>query len=278
VGSFRCFEKDDWERGLPLLALGDDARLKGLAERDRAAPKDAGARRAVGNGWWDLAKGNPRQRVTFQEAAKGNIQQRACYWYGLALPEATDKARELAEKGVRFFNRDHSALAWGHLDISQATRMDGSLHLSKGGKSVTTLRSYSGPVEVTVLARTEQNNIRIFGGKGSCVLFNSERDPTLLRVRRPDGTDKEESGTPLKADIEPLRPNNWYLLTWRITEQDMTVEINGSEVFTDEHKNDLSQSFPVRLGTFDSDIEVLSLTVRPIRKAATEVPKLAGSP
>jgi hypothetical protein len=283
VGSFRCFEKGDWERGLPLLALGDDPKLRGLAEQDRTVPKSADERKAFGDHWRSLTHEKYKGTEKYRGAAKRHILHRACYWYGRALPEATEKTLELAEKGIRFFTkeRDNWALAWGHLVITQATPVDasGSLHLSNGGKSVSTLRSYSGPIEVTVLARAQPYySLRLLGGRGAGVVYNWKADPKKLRVYRPDGKDQEESGTALKEDIDPLLPNTWYLLTWRITEQDMTVEINGSEVFTDEHKNDLSKSFPVRLGTFDSDIEVLSFTVRPIRKAATEAPKLAGNP
>lgn len=34
IGRFRCFQKDDWEYGLPLLQEGDDQRLKALAIGD----------------------------------------------------------------------------------------------------------------------------------------------------------------------------------------------------------------------------------------------------
>ncbi len=38
MGSFRCFHKGDWAKGLPLLARCDDAKLKDLAAKDLAAP------------------------------------------------------------------------------------------------------------------------------------------------------------------------------------------------------------------------------------------------
>jgi len=34
VGQWQCFHKGDWERGLPMLALGDDAQLAELAKRE----------------------------------------------------------------------------------------------------------------------------------------------------------------------------------------------------------------------------------------------------
>ena len=34
VGRYLCFTKGDWKKGLPLLALGSDETLKGLAEQE----------------------------------------------------------------------------------------------------------------------------------------------------------------------------------------------------------------------------------------------------
>src|SRR5262249_12995414 len=78
VGSFRCFQKGDWERGLALLALGDDAKLRELAEKDQAAPMAADAQTDLGDGWWQLAR---KETGT----VKANLQQRACYWFRRAL-------------------------------------------------------------------------------------------------------------------------------------------------------------------------------------------------
>jgi len=259
VGSFRCFEKGEWERGLPLLALGDNPKLKELAAKDRAAPQSAETREAVGSGWWMLAKQH-------KGIAKAIIQQRACYWYGLVLPDAAVKTRERLENGFRLHNKEFPGAAWGHLDISQATRGPVGLRLPKPDKGIATHTTYSGPIEMTVLARTEKNNIRLYAGKGACVIFNWENKPEELRVCRPDGTDRPESGSLATAAVKPLQPNLWYLLTWRITEEGMTVSVNGRLVFSEEHKNNLSEKHPISVHSADSDIEVLSFTVRQIGK------------
>ncbi len=98
---------------------------------------------------------------------KSNIQQRACYWYERALPDVVDKTRIGMEKHIRQHNRDHPHLAWGDLDASQAIVTLGALGLPKGNKAVVTRASYSGPLEITALARTEKNNIRLRAGKGA---------------------------------------------------------------------------------------------------------------
>ncbi len=268
AGIFRCFEKGDWENGLPLLILSEDARLKDLARKDQAAPATAEERAALGDRWWALAQERPKEpaKAKTKEFAKANIQQRACYWYKRALPSAGDQARADIEKRIRQHNLNNLLVCWEGLDISQADLMLGALRLPKGDRAITTLASYAGPIEVTALACTEKNNIRLRAGKGACVIFNWEKKRQELRVTRPDGTERAESGSLATAAVEPLKPNTWYLLTWRITEEGMTVSINERVVFSEQHKNDLSERHRLSINSTDSAIEVLAFTVRPIGK------------
>ncbi len=56
VGWYYCLHKGEWEKGIPMLALGSDEQLKALAikELERAdSPED---RIALGDAWWDLAQ------------------------------------------------------------------------------------------------------------------------------------------------------------------------------------------------------------------------------
>jgi hypothetical protein len=266
VGSFRCFDKDDWEHGLPLLALGDNAKLKDLAEKDQAAPKASTARAAVGDGWWMLGR-NPRNQQTM---VKYHIWQRACYWYALALPDAVEKDRKRMEQGIGTFNKEFGAAhVWANLKITPPmyNAALGSLVLTGDHKVLETRTQYAGPIEITVLARTAKNSIRLRWIKGSAVIFNWENNPEELRVHRPDGApDRLESGSVATAEVKPLAPQTWHLLRWRITEQGMTVEVDDKAVFSEDHKNDLSARGPASVNAEDSDVEVLSFTVKPILK------------
>ena len=69
VGRYLCIAKDDWEKGLPLLARGSNAKLKALAEKDMHAPATAAEQVELGDGWW-VAGG----------------KQRAAFWYEQAMP------------------------------------------------------------------------------------------------------------------------------------------------------------------------------------------------
>jgi hypothetical protein len=89
VGKFRCFVKEQWEAGLPMLALGSDEQLKALAAAELMDAPDA---LALGDGWWDLADGlmDVRQR----EAAR----LRAGTWYTKALSTTEGLTRAKVEK------------------------------------------------------------------------------------------------------------------------------------------------------------------------------------
>ena len=261
VGSFRCIDKNDWENGLPLLARGDNAKLKDLAAKDQAAPKASPARAVVGDGWWMLA----------QQYQKGTekyyIQQRACHWFGLALPDAVPKDRDRMEKGIRRHNTEFAHLVWAHVKITPTLFDRGAARLTGDHKILETRQPFSGPIEVTALARTAKNSIRLRWAKGSAVIFNWENKPEELRVHRPDGApDQPEKGSVATAEVKPLSPNTWHLLRWRVTERGMTVEVDDKVVFTENHKNDLSARAPVMVSAEDSDVEVLSFTVKPLPK------------
>jgi WD40 repeat protein len=261
VGSFRCFDKDDWEHGLPLLALGDNANLKALAQKDLAAPKASTERAAVGDGWW--MQGRSQQGIV-----KYHTRQRACYWYALAMPDAVEKDRKRMEQGIRTFTKEFgSTQAWVNLKITPPMYKDAALVLSGDHKVLETRQAYSGPIEITALARTAKNSIRLRWIKGSAVIFNWENNPEELRVHRPDGAaDRLESGNVATAEVKPLAPETWHLLRWRITEQGMTVAVDDKEVFREDHRNDLSARGPASINAEDSDVEVLSFTVKPLLK------------
>jgi len=90
VGYHLCTVKGDWAAGLPMLAKGNDPTTKGPAEKDLAAPADATAQAAAGDGWWDLA-----EKTT--DSAKTAIRARAAFWY----EKAVDKLTGLSKTKVR---------------------------------------------------------------------------------------------------------------------------------------------------------------------------------
>jgi hypothetical protein len=92
VGRFRCFLKGDWESGTPMLALGSDATLRALAEREFEGPADTDSSVALGDGWWDLSDKEPG--IT----AKAQIRKHAAKWYREVQPQLTGLSKAKVEK------------------------------------------------------------------------------------------------------------------------------------------------------------------------------------
>ncbi len=90
-GRYLCLVKRDWERGLPMLALGSDPKWRSLARRDLADPSDAQAQLALGDGWWDMARAG-------SALARDPLLDRARRWYQAAMPrlDGSERPRVIA--------------------------------------------------------------------------------------------------------------------------------------------------------------------------------------
>jgi formylglycine-generating enzyme required for sulfatase activity len=94
VGTYFCFLKGNWEKGLPHLARGSDAQLKALAEKDVAGASAAADQMALGDAWWKLAEGE-------SAAIKQSIAVRAGHWYLQALPGLSGLEKTKVERQVK---------------------------------------------------------------------------------------------------------------------------------------------------------------------------------
>src|SRR5262249_53995487 len=123
-------------------------------------------------------------------------------------------------------------------------------------------QAFSRGFDVSVVARTQRNNIRLFGPGGSSVIFNWEVNPRELRVTRPDGVrDQSESGSLATAQVQPLLPDQWYDLRWTVTETGMTVSVNEVVVFAEQQPERFTDSGPISIRAIDSVVDVKSMTV-----------------
>ncbi len=91
AGKYYCLAKDDWTKGLPLLAQCDDPLLSKLATTELAKPTDGTVQFDLAEGWSDLAE---REEGTRQI----RIQLHARAWYQKAMPTLAGLARAKAEK------------------------------------------------------------------------------------------------------------------------------------------------------------------------------------
>jgi tricorn protease-like protein len=212
-----------------------------------------------GVGFWDAAFAPDGKRI-LTASGEGGDNRLSLWW----LPaQATAKANRPAEAPAPV-----GLKGWEHCDISQAVVRGDFLHLEPR-RGITTRQAFAGPIQITAVARTERNNIRIRAGSGGELIFNWEGKPGELRVHRPDARVRRRLGVLAASKQVPLDPNTWYMLTWTITARGMEVEVNGKPVFQEVHDNDLSQPRPVRIYAFvDSAIDVQRFTVRPLGAGA----------
>jgi hypothetical protein len=123
AGSYYCFARDDWKKGLPLLAKGGDAELKALAEAERAKPATPEDQAALGDRWaaWGEKQSAPK--------AKANGRERALSWYDTALPGLTGLARARVEKKAKAYVDAMAAQLGGQV-------VQGNVALASAGATV----------------------------------------------------------------------------------------------------------------------------------------------
>jgi hypothetical protein len=95
VGTYLCFVKGDWPKGLPFLVRGDDDQLRTLAEQETAGAVAAEEQLDLGNGWWKAAE-------KAEDHLADALRDRAAKWYRLAVPhlsgvDQTEAQRHLQE-------------------------------------------------------------------------------------------------------------------------------------------------------------------------------------
>jgi len=99
AGRYYYWFKNDWPRGLPMLAIGSDPKLKDLANKDLARPGDPEALVAIGDGWWEFAEDQPSLQRTC-------LRSHACELYESALPSLTSLRRAAVRNRIDEFHNE----------------------------------------------------------------------------------------------------------------------------------------------------------------------------
>ncbi len=92
LGFYACFFRNDWAKGIPLLASGSNLSLQELAKKEGLAVGDPDAQVDLSLAWASIAE---REK---DSGAKRRYHQRARYWKDLALKGATGLAKTKAAK------------------------------------------------------------------------------------------------------------------------------------------------------------------------------------
>lgn len=91
AGKYLCL-RGNWEKGLPMLALGSDSELKSLARADLKSLTDGSEQKRLADEWWNFASKH--------EEFRASARQRASEWYRKALPVLTGLEKEVATKRI----------------------------------------------------------------------------------------------------------------------------------------------------------------------------------
>jgi hypothetical protein len=92
LGSWYCFVKGDWDKGLPNLAKGSRDDLAALAKRELPKPTGAREQVALADAWWALGDK--------ERESKAIYRARAVYWYERAAPSLTGLEKVRVDKQI----------------------------------------------------------------------------------------------------------------------------------------------------------------------------------
>ncbi len=118
VGRYRVLAKGDWERGVPMLALGNDPKLKELAVLELDATDSADDLLKLGSSWAEYG-------ATVEGSARDRVEARSLFWYAKALPllnglEKVKIEKVLQDASAKLYNRIQAALRAKKYTISRA--------------------------------------------------------------------------------------------------------------------------------------------------------------
>ncbi len=91
VGRHLCLDKEDFAKGVPMLARADDPKLKDLAQKELGIAAGASSALEAGDAWWDLGD-------TETGKAKTAAQRRAAHWYKQASDLQPDEKTRVAQR------------------------------------------------------------------------------------------------------------------------------------------------------------------------------------
>lgn len=98
AGLLTALWKGDWEKGLPLLAAGNDAALKQLATKELAGPSTVETQLALADDWWTYAEKQ-------ESLARQRLRAHAALWYQRAQPNVNGLSRDKVDRRLEIVAR-----------------------------------------------------------------------------------------------------------------------------------------------------------------------------
>jgi hypothetical protein len=127
AGKFYCFMKGQWEKGLPSLADGSDAKWKALAREELQHSTDPLDKAALAEHWWKAA-------VTEKDLAQRRIHAHAAAMLTEAAPSLSGIAKLGAEKHiVEFMEAEGARRPMSELLVDASIDGNAELHITPKG-------------------------------------------------------------------------------------------------------------------------------------------------
>ncbi len=240
VGRFLCFFKQDWEKGLPLLAQGNDATLRRLALHELQGAQNAAAWVELGDGWNKFS-----QRA--DKATKLPAKRKAYFCYRPVRYELEGMVKSRVEKFMNDMESKYPKLKqpWDHLDISQAEVHREELVVMPG-KSLATKREYTGPLWITLSLKSDSNSLQLAANHG----------PVLAIQGSEIVLGKHSKKLPKPA----ITPGRLFKITLLLNESGMAVQLDRTAL-SQPQEMDLSRKAHVRFFSGESLANVQSFEV-----------------
>ena len=119
AGRYYCLRRNDWQRGISMLALGNDEKLAEIAAIELKDPTDAAEQIQLADLWWDYAEKLPAaDQLPTRKHAADWYSKAATRATGLAATKARQRAAEVyaaSQGGVLYLDDLPITEAWvGH--------------------------------------------------------------------------------------------------------------------------------------------------------------------
>ena len=291
LGTYLCFTKGEWVRGLPHLAKGSDVGLKQLAALDLAGAKSDEVARRLADGWWDVAAKLP-------EASRAEPESRAATLYKTLLDRSTGLQRTVAERRVaeaaalagqrsgtaaagravdvlRMVDPERDAVQ-GKFAIINGDLVDQSKGQQRIGIRYHPPKDYDLRIEFTRV-RGSGCVVQILNREGTPFIWVLESSPKFLYLKGSGASNGAQAKGP-----DPIKNGTRYTSVLQVREGRVKAFLNGQLVT--EWKTDfqnvngdvpfwaLKDKASVGLGISDSGIVFHSATVIEVSGPGTKVP------
>ena len=204
VGEYICFQKVDWDSGLPLLAKSEDAELRDLAQADLDSPEEASEQLKIGEGWYKVSQDQDT------ELAQGAVLTRAEDWFRKALSgvEGLDEAH--AKKRLDEIKEQLVDLGW--VDIPKkatiAAASGYSCEIYHNGERVVSASYRVGTGEVTL----KRGDLLMVRARKSTSTYSSGYGRGFACVIKYEGSDRPvvTGQTDQWEAFVPANMSYWY--------------------------------------------------------------------